>query len=536
MDNMSKSSNGYVHTTTLVKGEQYSDDVQLQDFAATVAPKWQGTLADKHDMIMLGRSQVLRRNFSFISILGFSAVLICTWELVFANLLFALTDGGTAGLFWGFTVVVIASIFIFSSVAEMASMSPTAGGQYHWVSEFAPAFCQKFLSYISGWVLAIGWQGAVVGLSFVVGTMIQGLISLQDPSYEPQQWHGTLLVIAVVMFCIVFNTSLAKKLPLIEGFILLLHIIGLFAIVIPLWVLAPRNTPSVAFTRFNNGGNWSSVGVAYMVGLLTALSSMMGYDCSVHMSEEIKDASNTLPRAMMWGVGLNAVLGYVVVITLCFTVTDPQALLDSATGFPFIQLFFNVTKSYTATHIMTAIIIVNIVSAVISEIATASRQIWSFARDDGFPFSNFLKKVSPGWNIPLNAVVINFVFGVAISLINLGSSVALNAIVSLTMSALLSSYILSIGCIFLKRCRGEPLPPSVFTLGRWGFAINGIALAFLFIFFVFCFFPMATPVDATTMNWNIAMFGGITLFATFWYIFRGHKKYRPPVDIQNRKL
>ena len=96
----------------------------------------------------------------------------------------------------------------------------------------------------------------------------------------------------------------------------------------------------------------------------------------------------------MWGVGLNAILGYVVVITLCFTVTDPQALLDSETGFPFIQLFFNVTKSYTATHIMTAIIIVNIVSAVISEIATASRQIWSFARDDGFPFSDFLKKVS----------------------------------------------------------------------------------------------------------------------------------------------
>lgn len=60
MDNMSKSSNGYVQTITLPKGEQYSDDVQLQDFAATVAPKWQGTLADKHDMVMLGRSQVLR--------------------------------------------------------------------------------------------------------------------------------------------------------------------------------------------------------------------------------------------------------------------------------------------------------------------------------------------------------------------------------------------------------------------------------------------------------------------------------------------
>ena len=129
----------------------------------------------------------------------------------------------------------------------------------------------------------MGWQGSVVGLSFVAGTIIQGLIALQDASYEPQQWHGTLLIIAVVLFCIIFNTSLAKKLPLIEGFILLLHVIGLFAIVIPLWVLAPRNSARVALTQFSNGGNWPTMGTAYMIGLLTALSSMMGFDCSVHM-------------------------------------------------------------------------------------------------------------------------------------------------------------------------------------------------------------------------------------------------------------
>jgi len=93
-------------------------------------------------------------------------------------------------------------------------------------------------------------------------------------------------------------------------------------------------------------------------------------------------------------VGLNTVLGYIVVITLCFTMTDTTALLSSSTGFPFIQLFYNATNSYVGTDIMTAIIVINLVSAAISEIATASRQIWSFARDDGFPFSNFLKKVS----------------------------------------------------------------------------------------------------------------------------------------------
>ena len=95
----------------------------------------------------------------------------------------------------------------------------------------------------------------------------------------------------------------------------------------------------------------------------------------------------------MWGVALNAILGYITVLTLCFTVTDPNSILTSAIGFPFIQHFYNVTRSYAGTDILTFIIIITLVSAVISEIATATRQIWSFARDDGLPFSAFLRKV-----------------------------------------------------------------------------------------------------------------------------------------------
>ena len=110
-------------------------------------------------------------------------------------------------------------------------------------------------------------------------------------------------------------------------------------------------------------------------------------------AEEVKDASETLPRAILWGVALNAILGYITVLTLCFTITDPETLLNSPTGYPFIQLFYSVTNSYAGADIMVALVIITLVSAVISEIATASRQIWSFARDHGLPFSSWLAKV-----------------------------------------------------------------------------------------------------------------------------------------------
>ena len=132
----------------------------------------------------------------------------------------------------------------------------------------------------------MGWQCAIVSIAYLAGTIIQGLIVLNQPSYDFQRWHGTMLVIAISTFSILFNTFLAKNLPFVEGLILIIHVVGLFAIIIPLWVLAPRNNAQAVFTTFNNGGGWDSPGTATLVGLSTTIVSMLGYDCSVHMCKK----------------------------------------------------------------------------------------------------------------------------------------------------------------------------------------------------------------------------------------------------------
>ncbi|KAL8734735.1 MAG: hypothetical protein Q9181_003099 [Wetmoreana brouardii] len=39
-----------------------------------------GTERDAHDMARMGKKQVFRRNFDYYSILGFSMILMATWE------------------------------------------------------------------------------------------------------------------------------------------------------------------------------------------------------------------------------------------------------------------------------------------------------------------------------------------------------------------------------------------------------------------------------------------------------------------------
>jgi hypothetical protein len=120
----------------------------------------------------------------------------------------------------------------------------------------------------------------------MVGSVLQGLIVLNNlDTYIYQSWHGTLLTIAVIVFASLFNTLLAVRLPMIEGVLLILHLAGLFAIIIPLWVMAPRGNVKDTILTFTTTAGWSDVSLASLIGMVSVIAVLVGYDCTVHMCE-----------------------------------------------------------------------------------------------------------------------------------------------------------------------------------------------------------------------------------------------------------
>ncbi|QMW44280.1 hypothetical protein G4B11_007700 [Aspergillus flavus] len=475
-----------------------------------------GTVQDMMDMWRVGRDQELNRNFRFLSVLGFSAVLMCTWEAVLLLWLFKWLDEWRKG---------------GSGPLTIKTRAPTSGGQYHWVSEFAPRSCQKPLSYITGWVCVLGWHTGIAGCSYTVANMLVGVIAINYPdSYTYEPWHVTLLVIAVAVVALMFNTFLAQKLPLIEGVILIVHCFGFFGILIPLWVLSPSVAPSEVFGSIEDRGDWGSNGLSCLVGLVGPIYALIGPDSAVHMSEEIQDASRVLPQGMIWTLILNGATGFVMIVTYAFCVGNIDEVLESQTGFPFIQVFLNSTGSVKAATGMTVVIMVMQFCAAISNVATTSRQVYAFARDQGLPFSGILCQISPTFTVPLNALFLSLIIVSLLSLINIGSSVAFNAIMSLGTAALLSSYIISISCVRLRRWRDQPLPPARWSMGKFTPVIDSISILVLMVIFVFSFFPVTRHVTAQSMNWSIVIFSGVTLFAMAYYHAYARKVYRGPVE------
>lgn len=80
-----------------------------------------GTTIDQQNMERLGKQQELRRNFRFLSVLGFTAVLMCSWEAILFTANYILPNGGLAGMVWMYVVCLFGFGFAILSMAEMAS-------------------------------------------------------------------------------------------------------------------------------------------------------------------------------------------------------------------------------------------------------------------------------------------------------------------------------------------------------------------------------------------------------------------------------
>lgn len=63
-----------------------------------------GHRSDDEYLVRLGKKPLLKREFGFMSMLGFSCSALLTWEGILVNTVVALLNGGPAGVVWGFFI------------------------------------------------------------------------------------------------------------------------------------------------------------------------------------------------------------------------------------------------------------------------------------------------------------------------------------------------------------------------------------------------------------------------------------------------
>ncbi|THC87979.1 hypothetical protein EYZ11_012579 [Aspergillus tanneri] len=513
------------------KGEAASTSLESQVLS--------GTDRDDANLAQIGKKAVLKRNFGLLSILGFSCTIIATWE--------GLLDGGPAGAIYAYIVAWIGTGCSFVVLSELSSMAPTSGGQYHWCAMLAPPSMMKFMSYITGWVTLIGWQAAFASVSYLAGTEVQGAVIFAHSHYNPKPWHGTFLLWAVVLVAVGVNVVGGKFFPRLETLILFLHLGGFLAIVVALTSKADHKSAREVFTDFRNGGHLPTDGISFFVGMIGCVFAFAGGDAAVHMAEECNNAAVAIPRAIILSVAINGTLGFSILVAVLFCMGDVQEALDSPTGYPYFEIFHQAMGTTSGGLGLSAVLVTMSICAVLGTLACTSRQFWSFARDRGVPGWRLWSHVSSYTHLPIYSILVTMTIACLLGLINIGSSVALNGVLSMAVSGLYLSYLIVAAMLLYRRCTGavadlgetdgmqKNVPGAKLVWGpfhvpgAWGIIVNGYAVIHMTIVVFFSFWPTEIPVHASNMNFSVVGTMGTILLAVAYYVLRAHRFYHGPV-------
>ncbi|KAL5393597.1 hypothetical protein PMIN06_007449 [Paraphaeosphaeria minitans] len=499
----------------------------------------------------VGKKAVLKRNFGSVTILGFSCVVLITWESALQVFLLGLQNGGPGTLVYGYLIVWLGTLSVFATLSELVSMAPTSSGQYHWVAMLAPVSARRALSYVTGWLTVCGWQALVASGGFITATLIQGLMVLTHPSYltEWKNWHGTLMYWAVILICVFINTFIAKLLPKFEGLLLVIHILGFFGVAIPLIVLAEHSDTTFVFKTFIFSGGWPSNGLSFCIGLLGNVFAFMGADAAMHMAEEIYNAPVVVPNAILQSIVINGAMGLAMMIVVLYCISDIDLALAENPMYPIMSIFRQALGSVSGAAVMSSVLVVMAFSATTGIMSSSSRIFWAFSRDHGLPGWRFIDKVDRRTGIPLNAVAATSVIACLLAFVNIGNPTAFNGVVSLTIASLFGSYLLACGCLLWRRfqgdigeCEGISTHGSIAnTMGgrlvwgpwklpeRLGIANNILACCYLVFILFFSFWPSTFPVTLKSMNWAILVTGVVVAFSAIYYALWGKRAYAGPV-------
>lgn len=114
--------------------------------------------------------------------------------------------------------------------------------------------------------------------------------------------------------------------------------------------------------------------------------------------------------------------------------------------------------------------------------------------------------------------------------INIGSTAAFNAILSLSVLGIQISYVVPVALMLWRRLSSAKmtLPYGPWKLGRYGVAINATSMVYLIYTSIFMVFPANQPVTALNMNYSSLVFGAVLIASCIYWGWKGTKQYDGP--------
>lgn len=428
--------------------------------------------ADESDLSRFGYPQELKRTLNLLASFSIAFSYISPVVGVYTLFGYGLSTGGPAFI-WGLPIVVAGQLLVALVFAELSVAYPLAGALYQWARRLVGPRYGWFVGWIYGWALII----TIAAVDLGAAPYLAQLLGL-EPS------RGTVMGLAVLLLAVhtlvnragVRGTAVITTLGLATEVVATIVIAGALLVrpagegLLPAATLLSRQTPS------------GSAGAAEFLASILALAWIFyGFESAADVAEEVIAPARRVPRAMILSLLGAAAVTALLLVALVLSAPDlGQAMADPAKTIPYI---LEARFGTTVLRSLLVLLMFAYISCAGAVQAAAARLLYSYARDGMLPFSDWLRRVSPGHRVPWNAILFSAAACLGVFLATFVDLGALNVNALVVSYAVVGVY-LSFQAVVLARliaaARGwrPAARAGEFSLGRWAVPVAALALVY----------------------------------------------------------
>ena len=374
---------------------------------------------------------------------------------------------GQAGppMAWALVIALVGQFFVALIFGEVVSNYPVAGGVYPWSRRL---WGRKW-AWMNGWIYVVALVGTIAAVAYGAAPFVASVIGVELSA------GGTVLVaLATLVIATILNFSGTRVLSLAATIGLIAEMIG--AVVISLYLLLFHRQHDFSIFFDNQGIGADAPGGylgAFAAAALIGMFAYYGFEANGDVAEEIKDPSRRVPRAMRMTLYIGGFAANLLVFSLVLAVPSFQAVASGEDADPIGSLLHQAFGPIFP--VVMFVIVIAFLSCITSLQAAASRLIYSMGRDGFLPASHFLAKFNERRHVPHNALLMAALFPAAVVLFSLLLENALTAMVGFGTVGIYMGFQMVVLAALRARIMGWK-PAGKFTLGKWAYPVNLIAL------------------------------------------------------------
>jgi|ETNmetMinimDraft_2_1059921.scaffolds.fasta_scaffold20186_1 amino acid transporter/precorrin-6B methylase 2 len=330
-------------------------------------------------------------------VLDFKIILLITINAIMGTGIFFLPAlgaqiAGPASII-SWIIIAIISIYVSMCFAELVSMFPKAGGIY----EYAKQAFGRFTSFILGWI-------TIVAGNVTIAMLIVGAIQYLLPVNAPVAKIGISILFIVIFNYITYRGMKTSSVMLVAFSIITLA--TLFSLIIPgLISFHPENLKPFFILPTS----------AIVLALFYIQETFFGWETTTFLSEETKNPEKVMPKALILGTIIIAIISIVFVTTSLSTI--PWQIFGNSVA-PLSDLG-QMHFGDQAKDVFTLLVYLAIIGSVAGWIVSAPRLLLAMARDR--LFITQLASIHPKYKTPYKAIIFQTVLTSALVFIGAGA-------------------------------------------------------------------------------------------------------------------